>query len=65
MEREFVVLTARDSFGIVYKIYSADLKNYYGDFYSESEVCNKLSALYQVMSKRMVAWCFLNQNIKN
>ena len=54
MGNEFVVLLSKDSFGIVYKIYSSNLKDYFGDFYSEVEVYNKLSALYKNLSKKEV-----------
>lgn len=52
MGNEFVVLKSDDTFGVVYKIYSSDLKNYFGDFYSEVEVYWKLSALYKILSQR-------------
>ncbi len=55
MGNEFVVLTAQDSFGVVYKVYSSDLKNFFGDYYSERDVYNKLSALYKILSTRKVA----------
>lgn len=40
-----VVLKASDSFGDVFKVYSSDLKVFYGDFYNERDLSNKLSAL--------------------
>lgn len=45
MSKDFVVLPFQDEFGCVFRIYSADFKTFYGDFYNEREVYNKLKAL--------------------
>lgn len=41
----FLIFTLKEDFGLVYKLYSADCKKFYGDFYTPIEIYNKVSAI--------------------